>query len=41
MITLYPHQQQALDQTKDKNHVAIPGYEGLYEIDGHSIEVVI
>lgn len=22
MITLYPHQQQALDQTKDKNHVA-------------------
>ena len=24
---------QVLDQTKDLNRVAVPGYEGIYEID--------
>lgn len=32
-VKLYEHQQQALDETTDKNHVPIEGYEGLYEID--------
>lgn len=30
---LYDHQKKALQETKDKTHVAIEGYEGLYEID--------
>ena len=34
-MTLFPHQQESLDQTKDFNRVAIPGYEGLYEVDIH------
>ena len=33
MIELFEHQKKALLQTKDKNRVAIEGYEGLYEID--------
>lgn len=38
MINLYSHQQQALKDTENFNHVAyyhvpIKGYEGLYEID--------
>lgn len=32
-MRLYSHQISALQATKDKNHVAIKGYEGLYEID--------
>lgn len=32
-MKLYPHQQEALNDTADQNKVAIPGYEGLYEID--------
>lgn len=33
MITLYPHQRQALNAMSDKNNVMIEGYEGLYEVD--------
>ncbi len=33
MVTLYPHQVNALYQTDCKNRCAIKGYEGLYEID--------
>lgn len=33
MIKLYPHQNQALHMTSEKNRVAIKGYEGLYEVD--------
>jgi hypothetical protein len=33
MLALYPHQKGALQQTEDKNKVAIEGFEGLYEID--------
>ena len=33
-MKLYPHQIEALEQTKEHNHVAsIAGYEGLYEVD--------
>lgn len=32
-VSLYPHQVDSLEQTKDQNRVAIAGYEGLYEID--------
>lgn len=32
-MKLFAHQERALLLTKDKTHVAIPGYEGLYEID--------
>ena len=33
VMELFKHQQEALEQTKDLNRVAIPGYEGIYEID--------
>lgn len=33
MLELYKHQVEALKITENQNHVAIPGYEGLYEID--------
>lgn len=32
-VKLFDHQIKALELTKDKNRVAIKGYEGLYEID--------
>lgn len=28
-----PHQEEALDQTADKNRCAVKGFEGLYEVD--------
>ena len=40
MINLYPHQKEALELTKDKNRVAIKGYEGLYEIDNLGNEFI-
>lgn len=33
MLALYKHQIEALKITEDQNRVAIPGYEGIYEID--------
>lgn len=33
MITLYPHQADALDDTRCFNRVEISGHDGLYEID--------
>lgn len=35
MIKLYPHQEEALELTKDLNRVAVKGYEGIYEVDQH------
>ena len=32
-MKLYEHQLQGLEAVKDLNHVAIKGYEGLYEVD--------
>lgn len=32
-IKLFPHQQNALEQTKDLNRVVVKGYEGFYVID--------
>lgn len=32
-IKLFKHQEDALEQTKDQSRVAIPGFEGIYEID--------
>ena len=32
-VQLYTHQAEAIAATINKNHVAIQGYEGLYEID--------
>lgn len=32
-IKLFPHQIDALEQTKGKGHAAVPGYEGLCEMD--------
>lgn len=32
-MKLFSHQVNALEQTKDLNRVAIPGFEGVYEID--------
>lgn len=32
-MELYPHQIQGLKETEDLDHVAIKGYEGLYEIN--------
>jgi len=34
-MKLYEHQKQTLDNTKQFNRVAFPGYEGIYEIDTH------
>jgi hypothetical protein len=33
MTKLYPHQIEALEATEKFNRCAIPGYEGLYDID--------
>ncbi len=32
-MQFYTHQKEALDQTEGLNRVAIPGFEGIYEID--------
>ena len=34
-MELYKHQIDGLEKSKDLNHVAIKGYEGLYEIDSN------
>lgn len=33
MVTLFSHQQTALEETADHTRCAIKGYEGLYEVD--------
>lgn len=32
-MKLYKHQSESLERLKEKNRIALPGYEGIYEID--------